>query len=420
MPPKRMSRNAGKVISIDDIPEPEPAAAAVGRATRSKAAAPADPKVNQPAPAPKPKPAPKPRRAAKGKGKEKTVTIADTSRQIDANVNLATETQAYYVRKTSFIARCLKATDMQKLINQPDKVIDYIVNRYPNMNSRTGYLVAFVSLIKHTTLQVTDAVQQKYFDAMMKSAGAAQEVAKENVPRVASVMLNGKPIQWKDVLECEKRLRKDEFASRDHLLVSMYTLIPPRRLKDYCKMEVFKSQTEFNNSEEPNKMFLNTRNKFVEMSIGNYKTAKTYDKYEVKLTGVLFEIIKTSMMEHKRRYLFQNTNQDSYTSGTFSKYVTDTFKRVLKTSLGCNGLRHLKITALLATNLSIKAREELAYQMGNSAEIQQVYNIATTPAQLEAKEAEKNAKLQQIKDLREQVDKCIKKISQLSQEIVEL
>jgi hypothetical protein len=325
-------------------------------------------------------------------------------------VNLATDTLADYVRKTNFISRCLNENNMQKLVNQPDKVVEYIVNRYPKMNSRTGYLTAFVSLIKHTTLQVTDAVQQKWFDAMMQAAGAAQEIAKENVPRVASVMLNGKPIQWKDVLECKKRLQKDEFASRDHLLVAMYTIInAPRRLKDYCQMEVFRSQTEFNNSEEPNKMFLNTRNKFVDMVIGNYKTAKTYDKYEVKLTGVSYEIIKTSMMEHKRRWIFENTNGDPYTSGTFSKSVTDTFERVLKASCGVNGLRHLKITQFLSTNHSSKAREQLAYEMGNSADVQQVYNISTSPEQLAAKEAEKNAKLQQIKDLREKIDQCINK-----------
>jgi hypothetical protein len=150
------------------------------------------------------------------------------------------------------------------------------------------------------------------------------------------------------------------------------------------------------------------------MSFGNYKTTKTYDKYKAELTGVLFEIIKTSMMEHKRKWIFQNTNGDPYTSGTFSKCVTDTFERVLKTSIGCNSLRHLKITAFLATNPSIKAREELAYQMGNSAEIQGFYSIATRPEELAAKEAEKKAKLQQVKDLREQIDQCIKKISQFS------
>jgi hypothetical protein len=411
MPRTRTSKNAGKVISIDDEPGSSGAAAAVGRASRSKAATP------EPAPpfAHKPKPA---RRAAKGKGKEKSVTIEERTRQIENNQNLASETQTDYVRKTNFIARCLnkKHTEAGQSAKQSDKVHH---RRYPNMNLRTGYLVAFVSLIKHTNLQVADTVQQKFYDAMMEAAGAAQDIAKDNAPKVASIMLNGKPVQWKDVLECEKRLRKDEFASKDHLLVSMYTLIPPRRLKDYGKMEVFKSQTEFNGSEEPNKMFVNTRNKYVEMCIGNCKTAKTYDKYEAKLTGVLFDVIKTNLAEHKQNYLFENTNKDPYTNGTFSKCVTDTFKRAMKTSLGVNSL-HLKITAFLATNPSIKTREELAYQMGNSAEIQAFYNIASTPEQIAKKEAKKNAKLQQIKDLREQIDKCIKKISQLSQEITEL
>jgi hypothetical protein len=373
-------------------------------------------KVKAPAPAPQPAPAPKPkstRRAAKGK--EKSVTIEQTTRQIENNQSLALDTQTNYVRKTNFIARCLNEKNIQKLVNQP-----YIIDQYPNMNSRTEYPIAFVSLIKHTNLQVTDEVQPKWYDAMMEAAGAAQDIAKENAPKVASIMLNGKPVQWKDVLECEKRLQKDEYASRDHLLVAMYTLIPPRRLKDYAKMEVFKSQTKFSSNEEPNKMYLNTRNKFVDMCIGNYKTAKTYDKYETKLTGVLFDVIKTNMLQHKRKYLFENTNQDPYTNGTFSKCVIDTFKRAMKTSLGVNGIRHLKITAFLATNPSIKAREELAYQMGNSAEIQAFYNIATTPEQAAAKEAERNEKLDQIKNLRKQIDANIRKIAQLSQEITEL
>jgi hypothetical protein len=146
MAPERMSKNAGKVISLDDEAGLSGGAAAVGRATGSRTVAPAP----QPVPAPKPKPAPKASRAAKGKNKEKTISIADTSRHIDANVNLATDTHADYVRKTNFISRCLNEKNMQKLVNQPDKVIEYIVNRYPNMNSRTGYLVTFVSLIKHT------------------------------------------------------------------------------------------------------------------------------------------------------------------------------------------------------------------------------------------------------------------------------
>jgi hypothetical protein len=229
MPPKRLSKNAGRVISLDDEPGPSSAAAG-GRATRSKAAA------------PQPAPKPKPRQAAKGKGKEKVVTIEDTTRQIDANANLAPETQSDYSKKFAFIAKGLKATDAQKLINQPDKVIAYIRDRYTNLNSRTGYAVAVISMIKHSTLKVTDAVQQKYFDFMMQSAGEVQEMNKDNVHKVDEVMLNGKRIEWKDILNLEAKMRKEQYASKDHLLVAFFTLQSPRRLKDYCKMEVFKSK----------------------------------------------------------------------------------------------------------------------------------------------------------------------------------
>jgi hypothetical protein len=155
------------------------------------------------------------------------VTIEQTTQQIENNQNLALETQTDYVRKTNFIARCLNEKNIQKLVNQPDKVIKYIIDRYPNMNSRTGFLVAFVSLTKHTNLQVTDEVQQKWYDAMMEAAGAAQEIAKDNAPRVASVMLNGKPIQWKDVLECEAiaqgRICRQRSFARCHVHIDSTT-----------------------------------------------------------------------------------------------------------------------------------------------------------------------------------------------------
>lgn len=298
MPPKRASRNAAKVISLDDEPGPSTAAAGA-RATRSKAAAAPAP---QPTPAPKPAPKPKPAiRAAKGIGKEKVVTIESTTRQIDANANLAPDTQSDYSRKFAFIAKCLKTTDAQKLINQPDKVIAYIRDRYTNLNSRTGYAVAVVSMMKHSTLKVTDEVQQKYFDFMMQSANAVQEKNKDNVHKVDEVMLNGKRVVLKDILNLEAKMRKEKKTSKDHSLVAVFCLISPRRLKDYCKMKLFKSKAENDRTDALNKVWLDTRMKCAHMSISEYKTAKDKGTYTAKITGVLYEIIKTSLSEHKLR-----------------------------------------------------------------------------------------------------------------------
>jgi hypothetical protein len=133
MPQTRASRNVGKTINTDQDAGPSSAAAAEGRSIRSRAAAPEPAPTLAPKPASKPKPA---RRAVKGK--EKTVTIEQTTRQIDGNANLAPDTQADYTRKFAFLARCLKENDMQKLINQPDRLIAYIRDRYTNLNSRNG------------------------------------------------------------------------------------------------------------------------------------------------------------------------------------------------------------------------------------------------------------------------------------------
>jgi hypothetical protein len=280
--------------------------------------------------------------------------------------------------------------------------------------------MACVLIIKHSTLQVTDDVQQKYYDFMMKCAGEADDAAKDNVSKVDNIMLNGKRIKWENILELEKKLRKEQFASNAHLLVAQISLILPRRLLDYAKMEVFKGKSEFDKSKEPNKMLLDTRNKCAHMSISDYKTAKAYGAYEAKLTGVLYEVIKTSLAEHKRKFLFENTNHDPCTSGTFSKYVTDTFKKVLGVSLGMNNIRHLKVTDFNKGNPSLRQREELAWQMGSSVALQNYYNQPDTDATRAARAAEKNDKLAQTKKSREQVDSCIKKIAQLSQELIDL
>jgi hypothetical protein len=301
-----------------------------------------------------------PKRASRAaKGKAKIITIETATNQVDANANLKTASTTDISGKVKFLAKQLNEKSIERLINNTDRLVKFIDDRYTNANSRKAYYTAIVSLIKHTNLTISDAVHEVYYDKMMESLHAALEVAKENQPKVAGMQLNGKAIQWNDVIECEKKLRKDEYASRAHLLVAMYSLIPPRRLGDYQDMEVFKNKTEYD-AATGNKMLINTRNKYADMSISDYKTSGIYETYEKRIQGVLFTIIKTSLAAEKRRYLFENTLGAPYVSGTFSKAVTDVFKRKLGASLGVNSLRHLKITAFIATNPNLHAREELA------------------------------------------------------------
>jgi hypothetical protein len=145
-------------------------------------------------------------------------------------------------------------------------------------------------------------------------------------------------------------------------------------------MGVFKSKSEYDKTATLNKIWLDTRMKCAYMSISEFKTFKDKGTYTAKITGVLYEIIKTSLAEHKRRWIFQNTNADPYTSGTFSKLLSDAFKKNLHASLSLNSLRHLKISAFNRTNPSLREREQLAWEMGSSVQLQQHYEQPDTDA----------------------------------------
>jgi hypothetical protein len=143
------------------------------------------------------------------------------------------------------------------------------------------------------------------------------------------------------------------------------------------------------------------------MSISEYKTVKDKGTYTAKITGVLYEIIKTSLSEHKRRWIFENTNHEPYTSGTFSKLLSDALKRNLHASLSLNSLRHLEISDFNRTNPLVRERERLAWEMGSSIQLQQFYEQPDTDATRAARAAEKNAKLAEIQKLRLTIDQSI-------------
>jgi hypothetical protein len=75
--------------------------------------------------------------------------------------------------------------------------------------------------------------------------------------------------------------------------------------------------------------------------VRDYKTVGTYGTWTKKITGVLFKCIMKSLKDRPRIYLFENTKGESYQSSSFSKYVSDTFKRHLGVGLGVTDLCHL-------------------------------------------------------------------------------
>lgn len=75
---------------------------------------------------------------------------------------------------------------------------------------------------------------------------------------------------------------------RDYVILSLYVLIPTRRLSDYFDMYVTES---YENEDKSINYFVNTSEP--KLIINEYKTSGTYGTYEVKLEGELLTILRT-------------------------------------------------------------------------------------------------------------------------------
>lgn len=97
---------------------------------------------------------------------------------------------------------------------------------------------------------------------------------------------NAKDIpNWEDIVKVRDReLKLKHF--RNHLVLSLYTYIPPRRLKDYVVMRIVKS-AEFTKNVKFNYYIIGT-NSFI---FNNYKTQKSFMRQEITIPETLKKIM---------------------------------------------------------------------------------------------------------------------------------
>jgi hypothetical protein len=149
---------------------------------------------------------------------------------------------------------------------------------------------------------------------------------------------------WDEVI----KLRNTLF-DKDHLILSLFTYMPPRRLKDYVCMVIGTGDYDnLNYYDHINAMFI----------FNNYKTKKTYHTQKFAVNPILDKIIKSYINDHKL------TDGDLLLGYTSTRALDQVFHRLL--SCGVNGMRHSYINFLYPNLPDSQKIEAGAYQMGHS------------------------------------------------------
>lgn len=176
-------------------------------------------------------------------------------------------------------------------------------------------------------------------------------------------------VPWDEILKKREQLAKNEYGSRRHLLLSMYTYIPPLR-QDFNEVKVYARKPR---EDKGNYLIINTRTK--KLVLNEDKTQYCYGRYEKDLPKELAKIIKSSLEQEPRDFLFVTLdNGKPYNSNSFTKFSNNTLKELFDNPhVSVSLLRSAHITSQDFNKLSEGDKEELAKDMRHSVRQQGEY-----------------------------------------------
>lgn len=180
-----------------------------------------------------------------------------------------------------------------KFLSRPATIMRKLADFKPT--TQRTFIISIISLLSQ--LPKSKKLYDKYYEILLKVNDQIKSDSETN--NKANNLIN-----WESVEDKQEELKKevDEFKWKksinqyeyekllQYVILSLYTLIPPRRNKDYLMMDV----VDRYNSELPSDVNYYSRdtNEFI---FNHYKTAKTFKQQRQEIPFKLQEVLDTYM-----------------------------------------------------------------------------------------------------------------------------
>lgn len=203
-------------------------------------------------------------------------------------------------------------------------------------NTQRTYLISIVSVAKHVE---DKKLYDFYYPLMMKINKELQSNTRKSKTQDENWMSHA------EVLEVQKHLLRvlpksftrasDYDKLLDVMILSLYTLTPPRRNLDYLKMLVTKPSDD----EEDKHNYMWEGNFY----FNTYKTAKTYKQQVEPIPAELKKVIDLYMKEHPDvpEFLVRSNGSPLKTSNDITRRLNKIFGRAISSSM----LRNIYLTS---------------------------------------------------------------------------
>lgn len=287
--------------------------------------------------------------------------------KLQSNTSISKSTIDTYSYGVKRIQQLMPNKDLLWIANHHKEVAKELMK----LESRNTIINSYDGMLALLKAYDINTKKPKVF-ALWKTASDALKAAKKeewnsSEPSKKDVE---KHVPWNDVLEARDKL---VHGSRDHLLLSMYTMIPPRRQMDYHLVYV-KSKRENIKAPETFSAVLDLYAKPPVISFYLFKTANKNDPtqsvYTHELTPELVKVIHKSLELMPRKYLFVDSKGNVFNStNSFQKYSNGRFKKLLNNpKASVDSLRHSWATFRSLTPRSVAEWKQDSLAQGHSVE----------------------------------------------------
>ena len=165
----------------------------------------------------------------------------------------------------------------------------------------------------------------------------------------------------KPLFSKEKFTMNDLQKIQDYIILSLYTLQAPRRLKDYVDFKIKNIDKEKDN-------YFDKKTK--KLVFNSYKTAKFYKKQEVEANPKLMTLLNKWFQINPTEWLLFDNNQKQLTSPQLTRRLNSICGR----KVSVNMIRHAYISDRVLKDVpALSKLEQTAEEMGHSVQEQMLY-----------------------------------------------
>lgn len=273
------------------------------------------------------------------------------------NKNLSSSSIALYLKALKKLNDGKEIKNL-KFLTKTDNILTKIADYKPT--TQRNIIIAIVSILK----VLENPLYNNYYDIMISMTKNINDTNKNNEKTDTQ---KDNWIKWdevvskfnelKNTLKVSKNITEQQYIQLLNVVIlAIYSLIPPRRNKDYIEMEITK-----NNTKDITKNYLDTKKEQFIFNV--YKTSRKDGPVILNIPNELMEILKLYIKHHPMKLQMKIANVPflMYFNGNTLKdnSITRILNKIFDKKIGSSMLRHIYLSSKYGNVLDEQKKDSI-------------------------------------------------------------